>query len=69
MLDVRSPVEWELARIEGALVAARSRDEDMRVRIDRMGRRIEDALDGVSNHQELLTGIRALVRMIRTDPA
>jgi hypothetical protein len=66
---LRRQVTDDLARIEGALVAARSRDEDMRVRIDRMGRRIEDALDGVSNHQELLTGIRALVRMIRTDPA
>ncbi len=34
-----------------------------------MVRRIEATLDGISDHQELLTGIRALVRMIKTDPA
>jgi hypothetical protein len=62
-------VAADLARIDGALTAARNRDEDARVRIDRMGRRIEDTLDGISDHQELLTGIRALVRMIRTEPA
>jgi hypothetical protein len=31
--------------------------------------RVDAALDGVSDHQELLTGIRALIRMIRTDTA
>lgn len=38
-------------------------------RIDRMVRRIEAALDGIGDHQELLTGLRALVRMVRCDPA
>jgi hypothetical protein len=66
---LRQQVTADLTRIEDALVAARNRDQDVRVRIDRMGRRIEDTLDGLSDHQELLTGIRALVRMIRTDPA
>jgi hypothetical protein len=49
--------------------AARSRDEDLERRIDQMMRRIEATLDGISDHQELLTGLRALVRMVRSDPA
>lgn len=49
--------------------ASRSRDDDLGRRIDEMVRRIEATLDGISDHQELLTGIRALVRMIRPDPA
>ena len=49
--------------------AARSRDEDLGRRIDQMVRRIEATLDGISDHQELLTGLRALVRMVRSDPA
>jgi hypothetical protein len=49
--------------------AARSRDEDLARRIDQMVRKIEAALDGVTDHQELLTGLRALVRMVRSEPA
>lgn len=49
--------------------AARSRDEDLERRITQMVRRIEATLDGISDHQELLAGLRALVRMVRSDPA
>jgi hypothetical protein len=49
--------------------AARSGDEDLGHRIDAMVRRIEATLDGLSDHQELLTGLRALVRMVRSDQA
>jgi hypothetical protein len=63
----------DLARVQDAQAAdrtaARTRDDDLARRIDQMVRRIEATLDGISDHQELLTGIRALVRMIRTDPA
>jgi hypothetical protein len=41
-------------------------DRELRDRIEQMARRVEGALDGMSDHQELLTGVRALVRMIRT---
>ena len=34
-----------------------------------LGRRIEATLDGLSEHQELLAGLRALVRMVRSEPA
>ncbi|WP_030441914.1 hypothetical protein [Actinoplanes subtropicus] len=58
----RAAVAEELGRLR--VQAAAERD-----RIEQMARRIESALDGMSDHQELLTGIRALVRMIRTEPA
>jgi hypothetical protein len=34
-----------------------------------MARRIEAAVDGVSDQQDLLAGLRALVRMVRSEPA
>jgi hypothetical protein len=49
--------------------AARSRAEDLERQIGQMVRRIETTLDGISDHQELLAGLRALVRMVRSDPA
>jgi hypothetical protein len=68
-----SHLKADLARLEDAQAAdraaARSADDDLRRTIEQMVRRIDAALDGVSDHQELLAGIRALVRMIRTDAA
>ena len=63
----------DLTRLQDAQAAdrdaARSRAEDLARRIDQIGRRIEDTLDGISDHQELQTGLRALIRMIRTNPS
>jgi hypothetical protein len=47
--------------------AARSRDADLTRQVGRMVRQIEDTLDGISDHQELQVGIRALIRMIKAD--
>ena len=59
----------DLARLQDAQAAdraaARSRDDQLGRRIDQMVRRIDETLDGISDHQELLTGIRALSRMFR----
>jgi hypothetical protein len=49
--------------------AARSRDDDLERQIGQMTRKVEAALDGISDHQELVAGLRALVRMVRSDPA
>ena len=69
----RQLLTTDLARVQDEQAAdrtaARSRDDDLGRRIDQMVRRIEATLDGISDHQELLTGLRALVRMIRPDPA
>ena len=69
----REVLTADLNRLQDAQAAdraaARSRDEDLGRRIDQMVRRIEATLDGISDHQELLAGLRALVRMVRSDPA
>jgi hypothetical protein len=48
--------------------ASRTRDDGLRATVDQMVRRVDATLDGISDHQELLTGLRALVRMLRSDP-
>jgi hypothetical protein len=48
---------------------ARSRSEDLGRALDQMVRRIELTLDGLSDQQDVLTGLRALVRMVRSDEA
>src|SRR5215471_4426356 len=62
----------DLARVQDAQAAdrtaSRTRDDDLGRRIDQMVRNIEATLDGISDHQELLTGLRALVRMIKPEP-
>jgi hypothetical protein len=62
----------DLARLQDAQAAdtatGRSRHDDLERRIEQMVRRMEATLDGISDHQELLTGVRALVRMVRSDP-
>jgi hypothetical protein len=69
----RQLVDTDLTRLQDSQAAdrsaARSGSEELGRRIDEMVRRIEATLDGISDHQELLAGIRALVRMVRTEPA
>jgi hypothetical protein len=69
----RQLLTTDLARLQDAQAAdrdaARSRHEELARRIDAMVRRIETTLDGLSDHQELLAGLRALVRMVRADQA
>lgn len=73
LAHLRQQVTTDLARLEDAQAAdraaARSREEELGRRIGQMVRRIDTTLDGISDHQELLTGLRALVRMIRSEPA
>lgn len=71
LAHARQQLTADLSRLQDAQAAdrgaARSRDEHLGLRIDRVTRRIEDTLDGISDHQELQVGLRALVRMIRSD--
>jgi hypothetical protein len=48
---------------------ARSRHGGLERQADQMAHRIEATLDGISDHGELMTGLRALVRIIRSEPA
>jgi hypothetical protein len=73
LADDIAQLRVQFGRLESAQAADRADyralNERTRNRIDEMARRIEATLDGIGDHQELLTGIRALVRMIRTEPA
>ncbi len=63
----------ELARLQDAQVAdreaARQRDDELGRRIEVMVRRIDATLTGLGDQQELLAGLRALVRMVRAEPS
>ncbi|MFD0899061.1 hypothetical protein [Actinomadura sediminis] len=48
--------------------ASRSSDELSR-RIEALGRRFEDAVSRLTDDQEVITGIKAFLRLLRTDPA
>jgi signal transduction histidine kinase len=69
----RQLLTTDLNRLQGALEAsrdsARSRSDDLERRIEQMVQRIEATLDGISDHEELLAGLRALVRLVRSDSA
>jgi hypothetical protein len=67
----RQVLTADLARLQDAQVtdsdAARKRDEELGRRIDSMIRRIDETLTGLGDQQELLAGLRALVRMVRAE--
>jgi hypothetical protein len=63
--DLTSVRDTQAADRDGAAAHA----ADLARRIDRIARRVEDTLDGISDHAELQAGLRALVRMIRTESA
>jgi hypothetical protein len=69
----RQVLTADLARLQDAQVtdrdAARLRDDELGRRIDTMIRRIDETLTGLGDQQELLVGLRALVRMVRAEPA
>ena len=69
----RSLLVTDLDRLAQAQEAdraqARSRHDGLERQVDQMARRIEATLDGISDHGELMTGLRALVRIIRSEPA
>jgi hypothetical protein len=68
----RSLLSADLSRLrdtqEAQRAQARERHDVLERQIDQMVRRIEATLDGISDHQELLAGLRALVRMVRSEP-
>jgi len=68
----RSLLSADLTRLRETQEADRTlvqaRHDDLERQIDQMVRRIEATLDGISDHQELLSGLRALVRMVRSEP-
>jgi hypothetical protein len=78
VVTLRTELRELTARVAELAETQRATDEETRRRaaevaelrrsIERMTRRFEDTVDGMSDHQELLTGLRALVRMVRSEP-
>jgi hypothetical protein len=70
---VRQLLSADLTSVRDAQAADRdsaaAQAADLARRIDRIARRVEDTLDGISDHAELQAGLRALVRMVRTESA
>jgi hypothetical protein len=54
---------------EADRATARDRAGELQRQVDQMVRRIEATLDGISDHGELMAGLRALVRMVRSEQA
>lgn len=69
----RQVLTADLARLQDAQVAdreaARLGDDELGRRIDTMIRRVDETLTGLGDQQELLSGLRALVRMVRAEPS
>ena len=69
----RQVLTADLGRVQDAQAAdreaARQRDDELGRRIDAMVSRIDQTLTGLGDQQELLAGLRALVRMVRAEPA
>jgi hypothetical protein len=69
----RQGLTADLARLQDVQVAdrqaARLRDDELGRQIDTMIRRIDETLTGLGDQQELLSGLRALVRMVRAEPS
>jgi molybdopterin converting factor small subunit len=69
----RQVLTADLARLQDGQAADREaerlRDDEMGRRIDAMIRRIDQTLTGLGDQQELLSGLRALVRMVRAEPS
>jgi hypothetical protein len=69
----RDMLTTDLNRLKDAQEAdralARSRSDDLERQVDQMTRTIEATLDGISDHGELMAGLRALVRILRSEPA
>jgi hypothetical protein len=69
----RTLLVTDLSRVQERQAAdrdeIRTRHVELEHRIDQMARQVEATLDGISDHQEVLTGLRALVRLVRSDQA
>jgi hypothetical protein len=69
----RDMLTTDLNRLKDAQEAdraqARSRADDLERQVGQMTRTIEATLDGISDHGELMAGLRALVRILRSEPA
>ncbi|GAA0395150.1 hypothetical protein Acor_64860 [Acrocarpospora corrugata] len=55
------------AELATAQAAAETADHDLNRRITQMSRRFDETVDGLSDNQELITGLKAFLRLVRSD--
>jgi hypothetical protein len=55
-------------RLETADLAAQRGAADLNGRLDALGRRFESTVAQLTDDQELITGIKAFLRLLRTEP-
>lgn len=70
--EVKTAIEalqQELGDVQEHTARLEDGQREQRRANEQLARRIETTIDGISDHQELLTGMRALIRMIRSEPA
>jgi hypothetical protein len=69
----RTQLAGDLDRLKDAQEAdrtrARSRGDDLQAQVGQVARRIDATLDGISDHGELVAGLRTLARIMRTQPS
>jgi hypothetical protein len=69
----RNLLAGDLGRLKDSAEAdraqARSRGDDLERQVGQIARRIEATLDGISDHGELIAGLHALARIIRSQPS
>ena len=62
--------DTELRDLLDALrTTARQRDDHLDGRVDALGRRFEQAVGELADHQDMIAGLKAFLRVLRTEPA
>lgn len=56
-------------RLEAVAATASRSSDELNRRVEALGRRFEDAVSRLTDDQEVITGIKAFLRLLRTDPA
>ncbi|WP_049561693.1 hypothetical protein [Nonomuraea sp. SBT364] len=66
---LRRDVDEVAAGLAGARRELETADHDLGRRITLMARRFDETVDGLADNQEVITGLKAFLRLVRSDPA
>ncbi|MFC4122656.1 hypothetical protein [Nonomuraea zeae] len=66
---LRRDVEEVAAGLAAATGRLESADHDLGRRMTLMARRFDETVDGLGDNQEVITGLKAFLRLVRSDPA
>ncbi|GAA1021232.1 hypothetical protein Aple_059610 [Acrocarpospora pleiomorpha] len=66
--DLDEKINQLRAELAALQVATETGDHDLNRRITQMTRRFDETVDGLSDNQELITGLKAFLRLVRSNP-